>query len=295
MKRVSQLTAVLISIIIASCTPELEFNIDNTSVRDSGGSEMSISSSGNISVVVTSEGGSSTVQFSVNKDWEIIAINSRAESWCSVTPTKGSKGTITLSINTSPNYDYEERNASFSLKCEDKSYNIVIKQKQKDAVILSSNKVELDADGGNVVIEVKHNISFSYEIAASAASWIKESGTKGLTSDSVSFSIEPNRDSEPRSGSITFKSEEGSEVVNIFQQGFTPSIILSQTDIVLGSDGGTIPVEVKSNMDISFTIDAGSEWIVEDKTKAMSTNTYYLLYFTTKHTIRGMDLYHSKT
>ncbi len=57
---------------------------------------------------------------------------------------------------------------------------ITVNQKQKDALTVTSNKIEMKADGGDTSIEVKANVNYTYEIDEAAKSWISEVKSRGL-------------------------------------------------------------------------------------------------------------------
>ena len=50
--------------------------------------------------VVTQEGGTASVTFTSSTDWAIDVTEGRTVSWCTVSPTSGSKGTNTLTVTT---------------------------------------------------------------------------------------------------------------------------------------------------------------------------------------------------
>ena len=52
-------------------------------------------------------------------------------------------------------------------------------------------------------------------------------------------------------------------------------MVISQNEYVVSSDGDTIAVEVKSNVDVTVELPTNVDWIAENTTRAFSTNTYY--------------------
>ena len=61
----------------------------------------------------------------------------------------------------------------------------------------------------------------------------------------------------------------------VYQAGTGPSIVISQNEYTVSSDGETIAVEVSSNVDVAVEIPEDVDWIAENTTRATSTNTYY--------------------
>jgi hypothetical protein len=125
-----------------------------------------------------------------------------------------------------------------------------VSQKQKNALTLTSSKFELTPKGGEVVIEVKANINFSYTIDEAAKSWITHSETRALKTSSLVFHIAENENVAKRIGQIYIKGDNFNETVSIYQEGVAPSIVLSKNEYVVSSDGETIAVDVVSNVDV---------------------------------------------
>ena len=222
----------------------------------------------------TADGGRDEISFSSTEAWTAEVINSRADGWCDVSPTSGDAGEATITISTKPNDTPDERNASVRIKAGTAQKTINVSQKQKDALTVTSSKFEVEAEGGEIKIEVKANIDFEYAIDESAQEWIKYEGTRAMKTSTLTFSVAENDDTEKREGKIAIKSGEFNEVVTIYQSSSEPSIVISQNEYVVSSDGGTIVVEVKSNVDVAVEMPTDVDWISENTTRATSTNTY---------------------
>ena len=220
------------------------------------------------------EGGTNKISFIATEAWTAEAINTRAVSWCSVNPTSGPAGSCEISISVTANDTPDDRTASVVIKSGTVSKTISISQKQKDALTVTSSKFEMEAEGGEIKIEVKANIDFEYSIEESAKSWVKYVETKAMKTSSLIFDIEKNEGLQKREAKIYVKSGSFSETINIYQTGAQPSIVISKNEYTVTSEGGAISVEVASNVDVAVEIPKGVDWITEDATKAMSTNTY---------------------
>lgn len=239
----------------------------------SQGTECTVSSNGDISVSVPSDGGSAVINLTSNKAWTAEVMNTRADSWLSISPESGEKGEVAITVRAAANTTYDERNATVVFRCEELTKSIVVTQKQMNAILLSAGKIEVPAEGKEIEIEVQHNISFGYEIEESCKSWIKAVSTKALTSNKVVFTVAGNQELQNREGTVTFKGEDLVETVKIYQEGAKPAIILSQKEIPVSDKGGEIIVELKSNIDFNYSVTEGAEWLKEVSTKAMSTHT----------------------
>ena len=222
-----------------------------------------------------SDGGSSEITFTSSAAWTAEVINTRADAWCSVNPTSGAAGDAKITITTTANDTPDDRSASIVIKAGTTSKTITVSQKQKDALTVTASKFEVGAEGGEVSIEVKANIDFEYAIEESAKDWVEYKTTRALKSSNLVFDIKENELEEKREARITIKSGEFSEDITIYQAGAEPTIVISQNEYVVSSDGETIAVEVASNVDVAVELPTEADWVTENTTRGISTNTYY--------------------
>jgi hypothetical protein len=224
----------------------------------------------------STEGGSTQITITTSSSWTADVTSTRAVDWCTVSPTSGAAGTATLTIATQPNTTYDERNATITIKSGTLTKTYSIAQKQKDAILVTSDKVEVTAEGGETTIEVKSNVSYIYEVEESAQSWIKHSTTRALTSHQEGFTISANESSQKREGKITFTGGGFSETVTVYQAAETPTLVLTKDVYDVSSDGETIQVELKSNVEYEVQL-PNVDWIEESQSRAVSTHTHYFV------------------
>ena len=240
----------------------------------------------NLRPVLNQEGGTVSISFTTTADWTASLVNTRAESWIIVTPSSGSKGKNEITITTTANETYDERNATVVLKCGSDSKNIVVTQKQKDALTVTSSKYEVDSKGGNISVEVKANINFEVEVKAD---WIKQQAekTRALTTSNLNFTIEPNETGDKREGEIIIKSGELSETIKVYQ-GFKNFITLTKKDFTIPEEGGSVDIEIKSTLgyEVKMLPDV-VDWITEVQSRAVSTHTHH-------YTVSPNDTYDSR-
>ena len=222
----------------------------------------------------TTSGGTSSITFTASEAWIAEVINSRADNWCSINPTSGAAGNATITVTTEPNDTPDDRSASINIKSGTTTKTVTVSQKQKDALTVTSSRFEVTAEGGEVQIEVKANINFDYTIEESAKEWVQYESTRAMKTSTLTFSIAENDNIKNREAKITIKSGEFKETITIYQEGSKPSIVISKDEYVVSSDGETIAVEVKSNVDVSIEIPTDVDWIKENTSRATSTNTY---------------------
>lgn len=224
--------------------------------------------------VMEAKGGTHSMTFTAITAWTASVVNTRSDNWCTVSPTSGEAGTVTLIITTAENLTPDERNVAITLQGLTNSETFTVTQKQKDALTVTSSKEEVTTKGGDIAIEVKANIDFEYQIDEASKSWITAATTRGLTTSTLNFHVSENTGLKKREGYITIHSGEFSETVTVFQEGNAPEILLTQNEYTVGDNGETIKVELKSNTDYEVKLPDGG-WITEAVTRAFSSHTHY--------------------
>ncbi|SEB00758.1 Putative binding domain-containing protein, N-terminal [Alistipes timonensis JC136] len=195
------------------------------------------------------------------------------DSWC--TPSKTSGGNEDqIVFKVAENNDPDERNTTFTFTCGIVTTKLVVTQKQKDALTVTSSKIEMDATGGVADIEVKANIKFEYEIARECRDWITYKETRAMQAATLAFDIAQNTSMEKREGTIIISSGELSETITIIQAGETPMIAVTQNKYDVSSDGETIEIEIKSNVEFEITKPTVN-WIEESKTRTITSDKKY--------------------
>lgn len=123
-----------------------------------------------------------------------------------------------------PNETYDGREAQIVFKDNNSNLadTVFIYQTTKDALLLSKDHYELEADGDNIDVEVKSNIDFEVKILDD---WITQVQTNGLTTHQLKFTITENPNSE-RTGHIVFKDRNSnlSDTISIIQEGYADGI-----------------------------------------------------------------------
>lgn len=257
--------------LLTSCRPEIEL-VDG-SFRSS---QAEMTSSGTTATMLfTAEAGTATVDLEASKKWSASVVNDRASSWFKLSATEGSRGTVTLTISVSANTNYDERSASVVFRCDDAEQTLVVVQKQKDAILLTSDRVEIGAGGGTSLVSVSANITYTYRVDDDAKDWLSASRTKGMTSSSFQLTAAVNESLDPRQGTVWISSQLGDIKVQVYQQGERPTLVISEHKLDIDPEGAEFSVQVTSNLDVSVGKTDGCDWLREVSTKTISTNTYY--------------------
>lgn len=227
--------------------------------------------------VFDTAGGTLALTFTTTSDWT-ASVDGAASGWLSVSPASGEAGTHTLSLVTTANDSYDERNASVTITSGSVKKTITVTQKQKDALLLTSNKVELEAEGGDFSIELQANVEVTYEIESGAQTWLTPvARSRGLTSSVLAFHAEANEEAEARQAVIKLAGGNGlTEEVTVYQIGTGPTLLLSQSEYIVSSAGETIQVELRSNTAYEIEM-PGVDWLRENSSRSLSTYTHYFI------------------
>ena len=227
--------------------------------------------------VFDTAGGTLALTFTTTSDWT-ASVDGAASGWLSVSPASGEAGTHTLSLVTTANDSYDERNASVTITSGSVKKTITVTQKQKDALLLTSNKVELEAEGSDFSIELQANVEVTYEIESGAQTWLTPvARSRGLTSSVLAFHAEANEEAEARQAVIKLAGGNGlTEEVTVYQMGTGPTLLLSQSEYIVSSAGETIQVELRSNTAYEIEM-PGVDWLGENSSRSLSTYTHYFI------------------
>ena len=227
--------------------------------------------------VFDTAGSTLALTFTTTSDWT-ASVDGAASGWLSVSPASGEAGTHTLSLVTTANDSYDERNASVTITSGSVKKTLTVTQKQKDALLLTSNKVELEAEGGDFSIELQANVEVTYEIESGAQTWLTPvARSRGLTSSFLAFHAEANEEAEARQAVIKLAGGNGlTEEVTVYQIGTGPALVLSQSEYIVSSAGETIQVELRSNTAYEIEM-PGVDWLRKNSSRSLSTYTHYFI------------------
>ena len=251
--------------------------IESSAITPSSQSITYSDTSDKLTVNFADEKGELTFNLKTSDSWTAKSTNTRADSWASLSPTSGSKGETSIKITAQDNDSYGERTADWEITCGTTKKTVRIVQKQNNAVIVTESKAEVAAEGGVVSIEVQHNIDVTVTVDDAAKAWITKSETRALSKDTYSFNVAANDDLNQREGKIYVKSSLGEETFTVYQTGSGPMLILGQKEYTVSGDGDQVEIEVTSNVNVSYEIVEGNEWLSESTTRALSTDKYVFI------------------
>ena len=217
--------------------------------------------------------------FSTNVSWTASVSATRGGvDWLSVTPTSGEPGVNTLAVRANENTTYDDRNAVITITAGDSIRRVFVNQKQLDALTLTADRFEVPAKGDKITIEVKANIAYEMVIPDEYKNWIHASAaaTRGLTTTTNTFTIDPSEEYDKREGKIIVKANGKEETVTVYQAG-SGILTLTQNEFNINSSAQEIAIEISSNFD--YTVDLPSvDWIKEitSQTRGLSSHTVRL-------------------
>lgn len=219
----------------------------------------------------TSESDESILSFTTNKDWTIEVSQSGGDvSWCTVFPAKGKAGENEVLVKVAENTGTDDRNATLILTAKELTNRIVVTQKQKDAITLTTAKFEVDKNGGDIEVEVKANVSYEVIIPEQYQSWIHK---RTIRPDKCVFSIGKSEEYDKREGEIVFQSGDLKETLKVYQTG-GGVLLLSKNEYTVSDKGEQIAVELKSNFDFEVKMPQ-VDWITTTVTRSVSSHTLY--------------------
>ena len=223
--------------------------------------------------LLDASGGTVTVHFTATADWTATIGNVRATGWITVSPVSGKQGEASVTISVAANEGTDERSASVFLECGDNRETIVVSQKQKNALIVSQQSYQLPAGESEIEVEVEANVAFEVEVSDT---WIEQIPTRSLEKSVLAFRILANDGYDKRSGSIVISSGELRETVHIYQESKEKEVLLLSDDLIeVGAGGGTVDVQLQSNVSYICKPEAEYTWVSEPASRAVSTHTLH--------------------
>lgn len=176
--------------------------------------------------------------------------------------------THTLRLAISENQDYDGRSAKIKIydKNSDLSEEVTINQAEGGAIlILTQHDYELSSSAQEIDIEISSN--FDYTVDMPDVDWIKEATakTRGISTHTLKLAISENKGYDSRSAKIKIydKNSDASEEVTI-NQNQKDALIIDKKEYSYDEKGGSIEVDVNSNIKYSISIDC--DWITEKQT-----------------------------
>lgn len=226
MKKSILFIATLTACIIGACSKE---HVDSDPNNGNGGNNGNNPSSeiklelSETHLFAGSDAITKTVALTANADWSIDQNFTENEwAWCSVTPTHGSAGTTTLTVDIQAN-EYDKRIHDFSIRSGGTDISLTVEQKQVVYFILNGDqekKFIFYDEGGQIELTGVSTVGCEIAYLDGTADWIsEEKETRALESLNFRFRIAPYDGTESRCGRIVLKApgEDLADTVQIIQ------------------------------------------------------------------------------
>ena len=219
------------------------------------------------SIELNADGSSSSITFTANRDWRV----SSSDAWVTLSPSSGtaSEGPVTVTVRCNANTTYDDRTATVTISMEELSQTVTVRQPANLGIVLPTQAFDLQSGAKNIDVTVQANVDYSVDISAN---WIKQTGTKALTSKTLTFNIEENKTYDAREGKITIKPKQAgvAEQVISVKQAQKDALNLEKTSYDMPHGGGEIEIKVEAN--VSFDVTPNADWIHYTQTKALSSS-----------------------
>lgn len=213
--------------------------------------------------VFSGNGGTAEVVVKSSGDWTLEG----ESEWVSPSALKGKDGNKVL-FKAEANDSEEQKTAEFVFRTGKATAKLELTLKgfsaEPDYVTLSMKSTSLDANGGNIEVEVKSSVD--WELSGDC-DWAEPSVRKGSDGDRVSFSVYPNETGDERTAVFTFAAGDCSVPFEIVQttDGAASIEIVSDRNISKSYSAHTFEVNVISDFnyrDIRVVIpEEASGWL----------------------------------
>ena len=213
-----------------------------------------------------------SVEVKSNINFEVTS----GASWIKYVETR-SLNTSFIVLDIEANQDYDKREGKVIVKQKGGGLEgvITVKQDQNYGLIITQTEYQLNNEAQTIDVEIKHNVEFDVVIPADCKGWISKVTTKGLETNTMTFSIAKNDTYDNREGSITFKQKNGSLSATVkVVQAQTDGIQVEKESYSIDAEGGTIEVNFKANVEVDVV--SQDDWIKLVDTKALNPYVFSL-------------------
>lgn len=140
---------------------------------------------------------------------------------------------------------------------------------------MSQNDCHVGASGEEITVELRSNCD--YEVMMPSVDWIKETMTRGMSSHTLHYTVAANDTYDGREAKIVYRDRSDNSIADTLTilQAQKDAIIVSEKEVKVGSEGGTVEVKIDANVDFEMQL-PDVDWISEVSTRGLSTHKKYL-------------------
>lgn len=172
--------------------------------------------------ILSADGGNVSIEVSSNVDVEVEIPD---EEWISENTTRA-YSTHVYNFTVDTNEEYDSRSAEIVFYNDENGLEeiVVIRQMQRDAIVLAMDIYEVEASACKLEFEIEANVEFD---VATEGDWITyEPSTRGLATYELRFNIDENTGEDEREGKIIITSGDVCQEIQVVQDApnSTPSV-----------------------------------------------------------------------
>lgn len=185
--------------------------------------------------------------------------------------------TYTHNFLIAANRDYDPRSAEIIFKDKNSlvSDTLTINQAKLNGIIISNPDVSLGDAGGNITVELRANVEYDMIIPTATAEWISTMATKGLQTYNHTLTVEKNDTFDERTGYVIFKDKATTLADTlVVHQAAKKGLILGEKTANMGSEGGVVSVELRSNVTYDIIMEQGVSWVTKVNSKGLTLYTH---------------------
>ena len=240
---------------------------------------------------VPMEGGTVTVNMESNVSYDVsIPDDCDWVTLPSSSRTRGVKPSV-VTLEVKENKSYHDRKVVVTIANKDAGVSVPITIDQPFNTIFTADKTAFDVDmaGGTITVNLQTNISYDVKIPEDC-DWItlpvtsktrtagaqagKAKKSRGATTEAIVLRVKENPGYKDRDAVVTIGNKDaGAEIKISVHQPFTTIFKADKTAFDVDMAGGTISINMESNISYDVTIPAGCDWITMPTAARKQSNT----------------------
>ena len=222
---------------------------------------------------IPQDGGSFTIEVQSSISYDII-IAEDCRSWITEAPSSKALNSYTHIFAVENNPNATKRDGHIEIIGDNgKTETVNIYQAQKDELVLSHQKEIIPAKGGEVRVQLRSNVDYEV-IIPEDVDWVEQ--IQSNKEDELVFNVKPNDKTEEREAHITVK-DKNSDLSQIFTiKQIVGSIILEESYFEVDAKGGSIEVNLSTDIDFEVIIPENIDWVTRIETKSLEKRTFNL-------------------
>lgn len=120
---------------------------------------------GSPEVNLPAAGGNGVISFTTNVAWSAKVNDTKASSWCSISPESGKAGDVKITVTAKKDYElYDDFSAEVVITAGTASETVTVTRGQKDALILTQDFYTVPSAGETIDVELQQNVDYEVQI-----------------------------------------------------------------------------------------------------------------------------------